>query len=393
MKRLLTLQVLVILLSITQVSAFELAEKPTNSSQVNSEKAIPSKQFYNVGLGKVNESSLPEKEYLIASGEIGTYVYDSETLELLLSSKVEIPVTFHGSSNDGIHSIAWSPNELTLALGAGNGKLYFWNAQQHEPIRMIKFDEGNKLVTGLAWSPDSTEIAAQIMFDVIKVWNTETGESIQSFDSKIYTTANLEFSPDGKLIASVSDLNTSVVVWSIETGKPVYTFKDSAGDIHQWSVAFSPDGSMLATGSGKGEISIRNLSTGEISRVLTGLTRDVSDIDWSRDGTTIVASSTDLVGFSSIDSATPAVDEGLIGIWDAKSGHIQHSFNTQSHVALSYDGTIIASTNDSNQIRLQDTSSGKIINTLTSPKNIFDLKWSFDGSMLASTNTVVTVWN
>jgi WD40 repeat protein len=369
-KKLVALQVLVILLTLTQFSAPELAAKPTNSFQnsheVNSDKTIPSKQFYHVGLGSVNEDSLSDKEYLIASGEIGTYVYDSETLELLLSSKAEIPVTFHGSSNDGIHSLAWSPNDLTLALGAGNGKLYLWNTQQHQPIRVIKFDEGNKLVTGLAWSPDSTEIAAQIMFDVIKVWNAETGETLQSFDNKIYTTAYLEFSPDGKLIASVGDLNTSVVVWSIETGKPLYTFKDFAEGIHQWSVAFSPNGSTLATGSDKGEITIRNLSTGEISKVLTGLTRDVSDINWSPDGNTVVASSTDLVGLSNIDGATPVMNENSTIIWDTKSGYIQYSFNDQSQVALSHDGTIIASTNASNQILLQDTGSGKIINTLRS---------------------------
>lgn len=350
---------------------------------------IPDNRFYNLGLGIIESMNLTDKPYLIASGMIGTHVYDPDTLEEILSSNEELPVVFYGGSLGGIPAVAWSPDELTLALGASNGKLYLWNVQSYQPVRMIEFGEPDNFITGLAWSPDANMIAAQIMFDAISLWNIETGLNIQNFENHIYTTSSLDFSSHGNLLASVGDLNTSALVWNLESRELVDDFKK--GHEHQWNVAFSPDSSMLAVGSDEGEVTIRNLNTGRVNRVLEGLPADVNSIYWSSNSD-IVASSADLSGFNDIDATIPAVTDA-VAIWDVQTGELEHLFENQTYVALRPDGNIMASVDSFDQILLQDFSSGALLQTLTAPENTFYLQWSFDGSIFASTNTVVTLWN
>jgi WD40 repeat protein len=63
-------------------------------------------------------------------------------------------------------------------------------------------------------------------------------------DNFLLTVAALEFSPDGKLLASGGPNDSETRVWAMETGKVKHTLKD-----HEVKkLAFSPDGTTLATG-------------------------------------------------------------------------------------------------------------------------------------------------
>ena len=79
-------------------------------------------------------------------------------------------------------------------------------------------------------------------------------------------------------------------LWDTETGEHKGTLTGHAGDIV--SVAFSPDGKMLASGSGDGTVWLWDAVTGEQKRIFSGQTSSVSSVAFSPDGTLLASGGT-----------------------------------------------------------------------------------------------------
>src|SRR4029077_3330732 len=92
------------------------------------------------------------------------------------------------------------------------------------------------------------------------------------------------FSPDGTLIASGSQDKTATL-WDAATGRAVRTLREFKGTVQ--GVAFSPDGRLIATSSWDGDLTFWDVSTGKATLTFPGLCA----IAFSRDGTRIAAGS------------------------------------------------------------------------------------------------------
>jgi WD40 repeat protein len=91
---------------------------------------------------------------------------------------------------------------------------------------------------------------------------------------------SIAFSPDGKLIASGSDDKT-IKLWDVTTGKQLHSLEGHTFGVT--SVAFSPDGKLIASGSSYDDRSIRlwDVSTGQQVRAIDGYSLRVA---YSPDG-------------------------------------------------------------------------------------------------------------
>lgn len=160
---------------------------------------------------------------------------------------------------------------------------------------------------------------------------------------------SLAFSPDGKLIASGGHAMT-VNVWDAATGTCVTTLAAHTGFIS--SVAFSPAGGPLASGSCDGTVRLWDVGTRREVSTLTAHTRPVLSVAFSPDGKLLAA----------------ATAQGPVEVWDVRGARQVQSLAPRkgwaSKVAFAPDGRELAVVASKGSVELWDVNGGREVRVL-----------------------------
>jgi WD40 repeat protein len=138
----------------------------------------------------------------------------------------------------------------------GGGILQWTETREYTPPKVLK--TGNVVVRDMALSPDGSEIALALV-GLSDFWllDAETGETRAVLPDHVFRVNDVEYSPDGSLLASASN-DTGVGLWRASDGVLLKMLQEHR--MQATAVAFSPDGLTLASGSQDGELILWNVS-------------------------------------------------------------------------------------------------------------------------------------
>jgi WD40 repeat protein len=286
-------------------------------------------------------------------------------------------------------SVSFSPDGRLLATGDLDGKICLWRVVDGQQVLTLQGHTG--WIWAVTFSPDGKTLASCSHDSLIRLWD------VQSIDFERSNPANLAeaddsshlpvtclntlrghsrrawtiaFSPDGQLLASGSDDQT-IRLWNAHSGTCLVVLQGHTGGVT--SVRFSPNGQILASGSEDSSIRLWSVDRGTTLKTLQGHTRWVRTVAFSPDGQTLATGS----------------DDRTVRLWEVKTGTCRQTLpgHTGWVTSLSFspNGQTLASGSEDASVRLWSVQDGTCFKLLQGHSScVWDVAFNPNGQTLAS---------
>jgi WD40 repeat protein len=250
-----------------------------------------------------------------------------------------------------------------------------------QPVRGVLTAQSG-VVTALAYSPDGTKMAAGYQDGTIRLWDLASHRLISTATWGGAPLA-LAFTSGGRVLQVADD--AAVGTWKL-TNEAKITALPLADVSGGTAVAFSPDGTSLATGDANGNIRLWNTATRQETGVpMSSDTQPVDAVAFSPDGTLVAAASSD----------------GNVQLWSAatqqEAGSALVAGTAEVNaLAFSPDGKTLATGGRDGAARLWDVSTGSQIGaTMATGYVVGALTFGTGGTTLATTegDGTTELWN
>ena len=214
-------------------------------------------------------------------------------------------------------------------------------------IRALSGHRGN--VNALVFSADGTQLFAADgqpgLSGEVRQWNVADGNLTRLIEGHKDSIYSIALSPDGKTLATGS-YDQKIKLWSVETGKETKTLSGHNGCV--FDLAFRPDGKILASASADRTVKLWDVASGERRDTLSQSLKELYTLAFSPDGKRLVAGGADnrIRVWEISEGATETTDPILY----SKFAHEGAILN----LVFSPDGKRLLSSADDQTIKLWD---------------------------------------
>lgn len=318
------------------------------------------------------------------------------TWEKLLGEPLEIPQPRARTDDSSrtltghswlAYAVAYSPDGKTLLSGSWDTTAKLWDVATGKEVRTLTGH--TQRIRAVAWSPKGDLVATGSWDNTARLWDAATGKEVRTLRHPLVN--SVAFSPDGKWLASAStssdgklslgdrSVDPTIKLWEVATGDEVRTLRGHT--FYVYSVAFSPDGKRLASGSRDETVRLWDVATGKETHILKTCNGWALSVAFSPDGKTLAVGTRDktVVLFDVAERKQVCTFTG---------GHSDWAYA----VAFSPDGKRLASGSKDATIKLWDVATGKEVRTLKGHGScVRSVAFSPDGKTLASGSWDYTV--
>jgi eukaryotic-like serine/threonine-protein kinase len=370
-------------------NGFLILENPSSISLRDSRTGKPARRFQLEGAGETIAAwtCSPRAKVVAAVSEPSwkLILWDGHTGKLLAIHAAPYGVGVLKFSHDGATLVTVGSKENICLIDRATGATC--------AIRMDNSDSTRDAT--VAFSPDNTRLATSAFAAgegggpvPVSIWETATGRRLATFSGRTEEVRKLEFTPDGRslLIAGRSGVRQ----WRFAPGDGDNDRQPAGHKDEAWSLAFSPAGRILATGSDDSEpdptIKLWETATGRLIRAWDGGYGTVAALAFSPDGRTLASGH--------------LVDRNNVRIWDAATGRLLTTLEGHTDrvraLAFTPDGKSLATASSDGTVRLWDVASWRERSVLKGhTDSVNAVAFSPDGKTLASAGNDgdLRIWN
>lgn len=182
--------------------------------------------------------------------------------------------------------------------------------------------------------------------DKVQIWNVAGLTVEHTLSGHKQSVTHVAFSRNGSQVASAS-ADKTIRVWNARTGQCDAVMQDHVASVS--SVAWSPNGDRLVSGSWDTTLRVWNIRSNTVERILNGHTDWVHSVAWSNDGNKVASASSDQ----------------SVRVWCARFGTMEQvlvgHMQTVTSVDFSMDGVLLASGSLDRTLRVWDLDQGAMV--------------------------------
>jgi WD40 repeat protein len=233
-----------------------------------------------------------------------------------------------------------------------------------------------RLSLSLAFSRDARTMAIGMNEPAVRLLDSETWVELEPLPADVGKVRSVAFSPDGRLLAVGSTISKGqrpvVTLWEWPARLRHADLVGARGSIN--AMAFSADGSRLVVGDSAGEVILWDIGGGTERSRRPAHEAGVSSLDFSPDGALF---------------ATASYCDGAIRLWDAESGDPRGSLPKLSTgvagLDFSPDGTLLAMARGDGAASVADVATGQEVGSVqVTAGSLQAVAFSGDGRLLAT---------